>query len=344
MTTADLLDARFEAWLREAEIAEGALGNVRALSGGTQNLILRFTCGGQNLVLRRPPVGRPTALQTMRREAIVLAALAGTDVPHAQFRGICEDPEIIGGPFIVTDEVAGFNATEDMPGRAGSDPRFRHALGLSLVDALAALARVSIERGELASIGKVNGFVERQAARWAKQLASYDEIAGWQGPAALGPVAVVGEWLMANLPADTRTGLMHGDYHIANVLFDADEPRVAAVLDWELTALGDPMLDLARLTTVWPNARNEGLLSLKVEPWQGFPAVDELIERYAALTGRPMTALRWFQVLACYKYGIILEGTHARAAAGRADPATGARLHTSAKGLIARAATLIEQA
>jgi aminoglycoside phosphotransferase (APT) family kinase protein len=193
----------------------------------------------------------------------------------------------------------------------------------------------------LNALGRLNGFAERQVQRWGSQLAGYATLSGWSGPDALGPVAQIGAWLDANLPRAARPGLMHGDYHIANVLFRESDGGLAAILDWELAALGDPLLDLARLTTVWPDADNRGLLSLKVEPWSGFPSRDELIERYAALTGRSMTNFTWFEVLACYKFGIVLEGSHARAQAGQADLAVGERLHAAAKGLIAKALGMV---
>ncbi|MDO7843166.1 phosphotransferase family protein [Sphingomonas immobilis] len=340
----DLDSARLAAWLNDAGIADGPVRDVRALVGGTQNLILRFTAGDRNLVLRRPPPDRASSEKTIRREAIVLAALAETDLPHPRLRGLCEDAEILGGTFLVTDEVDGFNATSEMPERAGSDPAFRYGMGIALAEGLAALASVPVDRGAIATLGSTDGFVERQVDRWASQLAGYADLAGWPGPEALGPVTAIGDWLRANLPEDRHAGLMHGDYHIANVLFRRDTGGLAAILDWELAALGDPLLDLARLVTVWPNARNEGLLSLKVEPWDAFPPVEALIERYAAITGRSMAALPWFEALACYKFGIILEGTHARACAGHADPAVGARLHASAKGLVARAAATLDRA
>ncbi len=340
--TANMLDRQaLSRWLAVSGIARGDIDEMRALVGGTQNLILRFSCGGQNLVLRRPPPDRAHSKKTVRRESIVLSALQGTDVPHPHFRGVCDDPEIAGGAFLVTDEVQGFNATVSMQGQAADDPAFRRKMGLALVDGLAALARLPLALGELSELGKAEGFLTRQVARWASQLEAYSEMTEWPGPAALGPVDAVGVWLQANLPADYRPGLMHGDYHIANVLFRADDGGLAAILDWELAAVGDPLLDLGRLTTVWPNAAGDGLLSLKVEPWTGFPSEGELIERYAAKTGRSMAALPWFQVLACYKFAIVLEGTHARACAGRAPAETGSRLHASAKGLIAKAADLI---
>lgn len=335
--------ARLAAWLHEAGIADGTVRDMRPLAGGTQNLILRLTAGDRDLVLRRPPPDRASGEKTIRREAVILAALGESGLPHARFRGLCEDKAILGGVFLVTDEVKGFNATVEMPGRAGSDPSFRYGMGIALVEGLAVLAQVRVGRGPIAALGAADGFVERQVGRWASQLAGYAELSGWPGPAGLGPVDAIGEWLSDNLPSDRRAGLMHGDYHIANVLFRHDDGGLAAVLDWELAAIGDPLLDLARLITVWPNARNESLLSLAVEPWDGFPPVEALIDRYAALTGRSMASLRWFEVLACYKFGIILEGTHARAHAGHADPGVGARLHTSAKGLIAHAARLLDR-
>ncbi len=333
---------RLAAWLREAGIAEGPVRELRSLVGGTQNLILSCSVGDQNLVLRRPPPDRASSEKTIRREAVVLMALAESKVPHPRYRGICEDRTIFGGTFLVTDEVKGFNATNEMPGEAGSDPAFRHHMGLALVDGLAALARVPIASGPIASLGHVDGFVERQVDRWASQLDGYAVYQGWPGPEALGPVAAIGDWLRTNLPDDRQPGLMHGDYHIANVLYRAHDGALAAILDWELAALGDPLLDLARLVTVWPNARNEGLLSLKVTPWDGFPPAQALIDRYAQRTGRSMASLPWFEVLACYKFGIILEGTYARACAGHAAADVGTRLHTTAQGLIARATTLLD--
>ncbi|PXA85712.1 phosphotransferase family protein [Nostoc sp. 3335mG] len=327
---------RLARWLADAGIASGEVRDVRPLVGGTQNLILRLACGGENLVVRRPPPDRAGADRTVRREATVLAALAETDVPHPRFRGFCEDADVMGGSFLVTDEVQGFNATNEMPGAAGTNPQHRREMGFALVDALARLSKVPLSTGGLATLGKPDGFLERQVERWAAQLAGYAETPGWSGDA-LGPVAEVGAWLQANLPSDYQPGLMHGDYHIANVLYDPAEPRVAAILDWEMAAIGDPLLDLGRLTTVWPNARNEGLLSLKVEPWGGFPDEAAMIDRYAQATGRSMASLPWFQMLACYKFAIVLEGTNVRAAAGKADPAVAARLHASACGLIAKA-------
>ncbi|MDQ4421558.1 phosphotransferase family protein [Sphingobium sp. DEHP117] len=338
---ADALDCdALAAWLADIGAGAGDIREVRVLTGGTQNLILRFSFDNRNLVLRSPPVGSAAAAKLVAREAKVLSALAGSDVPHPRFVGFSEDTAIIGGPFVVTDEVDGFNAVEEMPGAAGTSPEYRHAMGLALVDGIAAIAQVPPD-GRLEGLGRLDGYLERQVERWASQLEGYAQYDGWPGPAELGPVDRIGRWLDDHLPDDFKPGLMHGDYHVANVLYRRDAPGLAAILDWEMATLGDPLLDLARLTTAWPDANNIGLLSLKVEPWDGWPSAIQLVDRYAERTGRSMDALPWFEVLACYKFALILEGTYARACSGLAEMTVARRLHASAVGLIARAAATV---
>ncbi len=329
--------ARLQTWLAAQGIADGPIADLRPLAGGTQHLLYRFRAGGKALVLRRPsPTPRPGADEAIRREARLLAVLAGTDVPHPRLHGLCDDSAVLGATFLVTDAVEGFNAAVAMSAPARCDPAVRRRMGRALVDGLVRLARIDPLQAGLAGFGKPDGFVARQAARWAAQLAGYGAYAGWPGPAALGGIAAIGAWLDAHLPADARIGIMHGDYHIANVLF-AHDGELAAILDWELATIGDPLLDLGRLLAAWPDSSGDGPLSLRVEPWHGFPDRDELIARYAEGSGRPLTSLLWYEVLAAYKLAIILEGTHARAHAGLADPAVGRRLHESAIALLARA-------
>ena len=129
---------------------------------------------------------------------------------------------------------------------------------------------------------------------------------------------------------------MHGDYHLANVLYRYDSPELAAIVDWELATLGDPLIDLGWLLATWPDPAEYGE-RLPVAPWAGFPDSEMLIERYRAGSRRDMSAIAWYEVLACYKLGILLEGTHARAAAGKADAATGQMLHAKTIALFRRA-------
>jgi aminoglycoside phosphotransferase (APT) family kinase protein len=336
--------ARLEDWLAAEGLALGRVSNVTRLSGGTQNLLFRFRAGDKDFVLRRPAeTARKGAGETIRREAVVLAALAQTQVPHPRFRGYCAEPAVLGAPFLVTDAVEGFNAAVAMPASARDDPAIRHAMGLATVDGIVALAGVDHVALGLENFGRLPDFIDRQVSRWARQLAGYAEHDEWPGPEALRGVERIGAWLDANRPVDWRGGLMHGDYHIANVLFRARDGALAAILDWELATLGDPLLDLGRLLAAWPDRDGQGPLSLKVEPWSGFPGRDELIARYAAGTGRSMRSLKWYEALACYKLAIILEGTHARACAGMADHGVGARLHAAAIALVARGNQAIER-
>ncbi len=324
-------------WLGGEGVPGGELEELRLLAGGTQNLLVQFRRGTREYVLRRPSLNpRPEAETTIRREARVLGALKGSTVPHPDLVAVCEDASVVGSIFYVMEKKEGFNAALGLPAPFDTDPAARHKLGLALIDGIAALSKIDPVAVGLSDFGKLEGFLERQVPRWASQLESYAKFAKWPGPEGLGDVKLVGDWLSANMPATMQPGLIHGDYHLGNVLFAADG-SLSAIVDWELSTLGDPMLDLARLTAAWPDADGTGPLSLTVKPWDGFPTRDELVARYGELTGRPMDDVLWFEVLACYKLGIILEGTHARASEGLASAETGERLHKSARALFDRA-------
>ncbi len=335
--------SRLGQWLNAEGIASGAITSVERLSGGTQNILFRIMIGGSGFVLRRPAIhARPEAEQTIRREALVLASLAGTPVPHPRFRGHCADKQVIGAPFLITDAVDGFNAAVGLGEAALVNPRVRRRMGLAMVEGIAAIAAIDPVAVGLADFGKLDTFIERQVPRWKKQLDSYAQFAGWPGPGGLDGAELLGTWLDAHRPRQWQRGLMHGDYHIGNVLF-APDGELTAILDWELSTLGDPLLDLGRLLAAWPDPDGSGPLSLKVEPWDSFPVRDELIAHYAACTGRAMDDFVWFEVLACYKLAIILEGTFARACAGLADTDVGERLHRGAAALNARALATLER-
>lgn len=339
-----LEEGRLLAWLDSRGIGAGPLTGVRLLPGGTQNLLIRFEREGRCYVLRRPSLTpRPEAEKTILREARALAALARTGIPHPKLIAACDSRAVLGAVFYVTEEVQGFNATLRLPDHFEADPSLRRRLGLELVDGIASLAAVDPDRVGLGDFGKPEGFLERQVPRWAAQLESYRQFAGWPGPAVLDGVADIGGWLEGHRPASCVVGLMHGDYHIGNVLFDESDGRLAAILDWELATLGDPLLDFARLLSTWPDPSGASPLSLKVGSWSGFPVREELIERYARRTKRDLSNLLWFEVLACYKLAIVLEGTNARASAGLADPGTALRLHASANALLGRAHDALAQ-
>jgi len=329
----DLAD--LAAWMDGQGLGAGPVRMVQRLAGGTQNILLLLERDGRRYVLRRPPLHlRSNSNETMRREARVLSALAGTDVPHPGLIAGCPDETVLGAAFYLMEPIDGFNAMSGLP-ESHRTAEAQHAVGLSMADALAALGRVDpIARG-LADFGKPDAFLARQAPRWLSQLESYGQLHGWPGPGELGDVTAVAGWLESHLPAAFTPGLMHGDYHMANVMFANDAPRVAAVIDWELATLGDPLVDLGWLLATWPQPDDPGFMV--VAPWLGFPSAGELVERYGRGSARDLSAVGWYAVLACFKLGILLEGTHARACAGQAPKDTGDRLHANAVWLFKRA-------
>ncbi|WP_454739212.1 phosphotransferase family protein [Cupriavidus necator] len=334
---------RLMRWMDQHDLGDGPVENVRQLTGGTQNLLLRFDRAGGGYVLRRPPLHpRMDGNGIMRREIRVLSALADTDVPHPQLIAGCTDPEVLGSAFYLMEPVDGFNATAAMPAQHADDPGIRHGMGLAMADGAAALGRIDLTAVGLADFGKLDGFLQRQAPRWWTQLESYRDYAGWSGPDGMGDVRGVARWLEQACPASFEPGLMHGDYHLANVMFRNDGPGLAAIVDWELSTAGDPLVDLGWLLATWPNADGSSVGPPAPRPWQGFATPGELVAQYARGSQRDLSDLDWYAVLACYKLGIILEGTYARACAGKAPMATGEQLHAAAQGLFARAQRWIE--
>jgi aminoglycoside phosphotransferase (APT) family kinase protein len=326
-------------WMDGQGLGAGPIHSVVSLTGGTQNIMLRFSRGGSQYVLRRPPRHpRANSNDTMRREMRVLAALGKTDVPHARLIAACPDADVLGTSFYLMERVEGFNPTVGLPPLHAGDPRIRHRMGLALIDGLIRLAGVDHHAVGLAELGKTEGFLERQVSRWTRQLAGYREYEGWPGPGGIPGVARVADWLEGHRPAGFRPGIMHGDYHLANVMYRNEGPDLAAIVDWELATLGDPLLDLGLVLTTWPRADDP--TSMKIEPWEGFPSTAQLAAHYAAHSDRDLTSLGWYEVLACFKLGILLEGTFARACAGKADRRVGERFHARTRALFERALRL----
>jgi len=324
------------AWMDDHGLGSGPVEGVEHLAGGTQNIIVRFRRGHDVFVLRRPPVHkRANSDETMRREARVLAALAGSAVPHPTLIASEGDPEVLGAAFTIMESVDGFNPTTGLPAPHAGDPAMRHRIGLSLIEAAAALGAVDHVAVGLEDLGRPDGFIERQVPRWRAQLDAYAELPGYPGHTIDG-VDEVARWLAQNQPTDSRPGIMHGDFHLANVLIHRDRGEIAAVVDWELCTIGDPLLDLGWVLATWRDDQG-GMTTTSVTPWEGFATSAELIEHYRRCSERDLTAWPWFATLACYKLGIILEGTHARACAGLAPRATGDVLGAMAVALFARA-------
>lgn len=333
-----------ERWMDEQGLGRGPIEGLTPVSGGTQNVMLRFERDGRPYVLRRGPEHlRPRSNDVIRRECRVLRSLSGTAVPHPVLVAACDDESVLGDAvFYLMEPVDGFNASLALPPLHASDPAVRHQMGLRLVDALAELADVDHVAVGLGDFGRPEGFLERQVPRWLAELASYDAFPEYPGPD-IGPVDEVAAWLDAHRPGAWRPGILHGDFHAANVMFSPTGPDVVAVVDWEMCTIGDPLLDLGWLLATWelPGAPDE--FAGPLTRAGGLATTEELVQRYAERSTRDLTHVDWYVVLACFKLGIILEGSHARALAGLAPKDIGDRLHHTTQRLFERAHALIQQ-
>jgi aminoglycoside phosphotransferase (APT) family kinase protein len=263
--------------------------------------------------------------------------LAGTDVPHPHLIAACGDDNVLGAAFYLMEPVDGFNAVNGLPALHASRPDIRRRMGFALVDGAAALGAIDHVAVGLADFGRSDGFLTRQVGRWRAQLESYRFCPEWPGAAGLPGLADIEAYLEAGIPEHYAPGIMHGDYSIGNVMYRPDGPQLAAIVDWELATIGDPLIDLGWIIACWPGAGGPELPVLTVEPFDGFPAIEELVAHYASRSTRDLSALNWYAVLSCYKLAILLEGTFVRACAGAATMETGRTLHETSLKLMERA-------
>lgn len=330
-------------WMDEQGLPPGEFERVAALGGGTQNIMLRFTRGGRDYVLRRGPKHlRTKSNEVIRREARLLGALDGTDVPAPRVIAACPDESVLGAVFYLMEPIDGFNPQNELPELFANDPESRRQMGLSAVEAIARLGAVDYAALGLADYGKPDGFLERQVPRWLGELESYAANAGYPGPEIPG-VQRVADWLDRHRPAQWRPGILHGDCHLANVMFRYDAPRVAALVDWEMSTIGDPLLDLGWQIATRPRPRTTGAALIgRLGEVGGLPTPEEMIAHYGQFSDRDLSAASWYTVLACFKLGIVLEGTHARAFAGKAPKQVGDFLHAITLELFEQAHSLME--
>lgn len=326
-------------WMDTQNLGSGAIYDVNALSGGTQNIMFRFKRAEREYVFRHPPEHpRPESNRVMQREGTVLSALAYSDVPHPGFIAGCWDEAPLGAYFFLMQPIDGFNVHQGLSEKMLANAAVRRRMGYAYIEALAALGRVDYRAVGLQDFGKTAQFLERQAGRWLKQIEGYSAIPEWDGYKQLGDFEAIAKWLEANIPSSYEPGIIHGDCHAANVLFDDDTGEVAALIDWEMSTLGDPLLDLGWVIATWPN---EEWQLFDFGDWSDFAKLEDMIAHYGAHSPRSLDAINWYGVLACFKLGSILEGTYARAQAGKAPKETGDQLHNSTIALFTKARRLM---
>jgi len=334
---------KLQAWIETQNLpGSGEIVSATPLAGGSQNALFMLTrSDGERIVLRRPPLHpRPNSNDTMAREARLLGAIAGSEVPHAALYAFCDNLGVLGVNFYLMAPLDGFSPSKALPGRYATDAAWRREMGADMVRAGAALSKVDYLARGLADYGKADNWHGRQVARWRSQLEGYREMENYPGHA-LPHVDETGRWLDDNIPSDVRISVIHGDFQYPNVMYFHDQPKIAGLIDWELSTLGDPMLDLGWMLCRWSGPNDPPGGEPPVTPWDGFLSRDELVSLYGDLTGRDMASVPWFAVLACYKLACLLEGSYARACAGKIPMATGATLHNVSLWLMARAHQII---
>ena len=274
--------------------------------------------GAEEWVLRRPPLGAflPSAHDVLR-EYRVLDALGSTGVRVPRTVLACEDDGIIGAPFYLMERVDGVVIRQELPA-IFTEPE-RAAIGDELVDALVELHSVDPASCGLDGFGKPTGYLERQLRRWTGQL---ELTMPHSRP--LPDLERIGDWLRTNLPETQQTTIVQGDYKLDNVMFATETPaQLIAILDWEMSTLGDPLADLGWMVSFWREADDEAgdlfAETTRVTELPGFRSRLDLIDRYASATGRAVEGLAWYTVLAIWKLAILLEGSYARHLAGMTD-------------------------
>ena len=317
----------------------GSPVTTRFITGGASNELFEVVREGHRSALRRPPDPVPAGRdKTMVREARLLAALAGTDVPHARLVAGCDDPRVLGGCFYLMEFVDGWSPIQEgtsWPAPFDTDLGARRGLAFELVEGIARLSRVDWEARGLEGFGRPDGFHDRQVDRW---LAHLDAVRFRPLPG----IDEAAAWLRTHRPRSYVPGIMHGDYQFANVMYHHGAPaRLAAIVDWEMATVGDPLLDLGWVVNGWPDdtsAAGEGTVSYV--DYTGMPSKDELLDHYARASGRPVDEIDYYVILARFKLAIVLEAGYARVVAGEADNPKMARFGDVVLDMAAKAAEL----
>ena len=290
--------------------------DIALISGGKSNLTYRVACDAGEVILRRPPLGHilPTA-HDMGREYRVMTALAGTAVPVPRTFHLGSSDSPLGSPFYVMERVVGHICRNSVPSGYAETPEDRRRLGEALVDVLADLHMVDPAAIGLAEFGRPAGFMERQLRRWYQQWVA-------SKTADLPALDALRDDLVAARPEQQTSAIVHGDYRLDNtILHPTEVGTIVAVLDWEMSTLGDPLADLGAMLAYWSEAGDSEVMRrarimAPVTAGEGFPTRAEIIERYARRSGIDVSTINWYQAFAYFKLAVVCQGIAARAAGG----------------------------
>ena len=325
---------KVSAWLVDNIDGARAPFSFDLIAGGRSNLTYRVTdADGTRFVLRRPPLGHVLATaHDMAREFRIIAAVGSTKVPVPRALGLCTDENVNGANFYVMGFVDG--VVLDSADKAAALPtELRPAAAHHLIDVLAELHAVDVDAVGLGDLARRDGYIERQLKRWSTQ---------WENSKTrdLPEIDEVVRRLSSHVPRQQGVVIAHGDYRFGNCLTDVASGRIAAVLDWELCTLGDPLADLGYLGVYWSDGPSNALRANDPTPAGGFPPYRDLVERYADRTGRDVSAVDYYVAFSCWRLAVISEGVYARylhGAMGRQEGIDLSTMKMGTEGLVQRA-------
>ncbi|WP_145943375.1 phosphotransferase family protein [Corynebacterium glyciniphilum] len=328
MSTAPFSEEALAGWLSEIAGTHGPLTLTR-IGAGQSNLTYLATDGkGHEVVVRRPPLGHLTAsAHDVAREGHIMASLADTPVPVPTIHGIT-GPDGAAGPHQVSDvpvvamSVIPGTSLNSPDAAASISPAARSAAGEGLIEAMATIHEVDLVATGLDDLASHGPYAERQLRRWSSQ---WEKTKSRELPA----LDALTERLRAAVPEQTETVLVHGDLHLGNIIVDRESGHVNAVVDWELTTLGDPLADIGSLLAYWPTPDGPNLPGFDAALEPGFPDAGELAEHYLSRTGRSRDALDYWHVLGLWKVAVIVEGVVRRTLDEPANASSGAALPAS---------------
>jgi aminoglycoside phosphotransferase (APT) family kinase protein len=331
---------RVSAWLQANIPGAVAPFTFDLIAGGRSNLTFRVTgADGARFVLRRPPLGHVLATaHDMAREHRIIAAVGTTNVPVPPALGVCTDNDVNGAPFYVMAFVDG--VVLDSPEKAALlSPEHRVAASEHLIDVLADLHAVDVDAVGLGDLAKREGYIERQVKRWSTQ---WEQSKTRELPA----IDEVAKRLRDRLPVQQGVSIAHGDFRFGNCLVDTQQGRIAAVLDWELCTLGDPLADVGYLGVYWYDGEAANLRTNDPTPGGGFVPYAALLERYANRTGRDLSDIDYYVAFGCWRLAVISEGVYARYLHGAMGNQEGIEIEsfkTGTEGLAERALAAVRR-
>ena len=322
-------------WLADTLADEGPF-DLMPLSGGNSNETVSVTSPSGRWILRRPPAASlAPGAHAMEREHVIMDALSGQAVPSPRTLGVLVAEGVPQTPALLMEHVDGVSLTDALPDSYPGQPEAAVAIGEAVIDALADLHAVPWREAGLADFGRPDGFLERQVPRWRKQLERYRT-------RELPYLDELTEWLGEQRPEAFEAGIMHGDFHLDNCLLTPAPPvRVAAIVDWEMATIGDPLMDLGLFLAFWGDDRPADCAMPRVQAVSrvaGSPSRASLAARYAERSGRSVERVDWYCAMAFYKLAMIVEGAYAQYLDGRLTTPYAAALEHDVPALLREAA------